>query len=211
MITELWITLVLATSALLIIPGPVVVLLLSQTLTNGRTIAAGAISGVVLGDLVAMTISFAGAGAILATSATLFTLLKIAGALYLVWLGISLWRSGFDKIDLKQARVERGSVGTATRWRAFRQTFIVTALNPKDIAFFVAFLPQFVDPARPAGLQVAIIIVTFLTLVVITTSLWVFSANRLRASLSKPFMQRLVSRTGAGALIGAGGLTALSG
>lgn len=207
---EIWLALVAATSALLAIPGPVVLLLLSQILAHGRGIAVGAISGVVLGDFVAMTVSLAGAGTILATSATLFTILKIGGALYLVWLGIGLWRNGFSAIKVKRDETDHGAAHTPSRWWAFRQAFIVTALNPKDIVFFVAFLPQFIKPTQPAGPQIAIIIMTFLALVMLSTSLWVTFADRLRSGLTHPSMRKIVARIGAGTLVGAGALTALT-
>lgn len=207
---HIWCALVVATVVLLAIPGPVVLLLLSQTFVHGRGIAVGAISGVVLGDFAAMTISLAGAGAILTASATLFAILKIGGALYLVRLGISLWRSGFSAVEVDRVAATREIVQRSGRWRAFRQAFVVTALNPKDIVFFVAFLPQFIDPARPATPQIAIIVTTFLALVVLSTSLWVTFATQLRSGLNHPSTRKVVARVGAGGLVGAGVLTALT-
>lgn len=138
---EVWLTFLAATAALLAVPGPVIVLLFSQTIAHGCSVAASAIPGVMLGDFVAMVVSLAGVGAVLAASATLFMALKIAGAAYLVWLGIGLWRTGFGGLEATKLHDRRAESISRSRWRVFRQSFIVTALNPKDIVFFVAFLP----------------------------------------------------------------------
>lgn len=204
MSVELWFALVAATAALLIVPGPVVMLLFSHTLAHGRSVSSAAIPGVVLGDFFAMTISLAGAGALLAASATLFTVLKICGAAYLIWLGVSLWRTGLKPVEVT------ASLGQNSRWVIFRQAFIVTALNPKDIVFFVAFLPQFIDPAKPALMQLVTIEATFLVMVVLSTSCWIFVGGRLRHGLKNPTALSVLNKFGAGALIGAGALTALA-
>lgn len=201
---ELWLALVAATTALLAVPGPVVMLLFSHTLAHGRAVASAAIPGVVLGDFFAMSVSLAGAGALLAASGTLFTILKVGGAAYLVWLGVSIWRAGLTPIEVAQTS-ERHS-----RLSIFRQAFVVTALNPKDIVFFVAFLPQFVDPQKPTLAQLVTIEATFLSMVVISTSLWIFVGNRLRSGLKNPKALTILNRFGAGALISAGGLTAFA-
>jgi len=89
-----------------------------------------------------------------------------------------------------------------------RDAFVVTALNPKDILFFVAFLPQFIDPAQPFLPQIAMIEVTFAVLVLFTTTAWVLLADRASRRLGNPSAQRRVSRFGACWLIGAGVFTA---
>ncbi len=125
---ETWIAFSLAAAAMLAIPGPTILLVIGQSLGAGRRNALPLVAGVALGDLSGMVLSLAGLGALLATSATAFAALKWAGAAYLVWLGVRLWR----------APVEAGAAPPSpdTR-RALRQAFVVTALNPKGIAFFV--------------------------------------------------------------------------
>ncbi len=204
MALELWFALVAASIALLMVPGPVVMLLFSQTLSNGRTSCWAAIPGVVLGDFFAMTVSLAGAGAVLAASATLFTILKLFGAAYLIWLGISLWRAAPKAMETKAGNAVQ------SKWKIFRQAFIVTALNPKDIVFFVAFLPQFVDPTRPAFAQLVTIEATFLVLVAISTCSWIFVGSQLRNGLKNPAALSVLNKLGAGSLIGAGAVTAVS-
>ena len=134
---ELWFAFALASAALLAVPGPTVMLVLSYAMAGGRRTGLATVPGVTLGDFTAMTVSLLGAGAILAASATLFTVLKIAGAAYLVWLGIQLWRAGMPGENL-------GTRGPVKGQRAmFWSAYVVTALNPKSIVFFMAFVPQF--------------------------------------------------------------------
>ena len=90
---ELWIAFTLASVVLLAIPGPTVMLVISYALGRGKTSGWATVPGVTLGDFTAMTASLLGAGAVLAASATLFTVLKLLGAAYLIWLGVNLWRA----------------------------------------------------------------------------------------------------------------------
>lgn len=199
---ELWITFVAASSALLAVPGPTVVLVVSYALARGRATGWVTVPGVTLGDLTAMTASLLGAGAILATSATLFSALKFAGALYLIWLGVKLWRAEPTMGELQQTS------GAGTRSSMFRNAYLVTALNPKSIIFFVAFVPLFVDPAMPALPQFVILEATFLTLAAANIALWVLLAGKLRSRFQRPETLRVANRIGASFLICAGLLTA---
>ena len=199
---EVWITFVVATFALLAIPGPVVMMLLGYTISGGKSVAATAIPGVVLGDLFAMTISFLGAGAILQASATLFLGLKIFGAGYLIWLGYKLWTSHGNAL----AEVTRDHA--PIKISVMRDAFFVTALNPKDIVFFIAFLPHFIDPVLPTLPQLAILQITFAVLVLTTTTVWVLLADKIVSRLKSAKTTRLVTRFGAGWLILAGVATA---
>ncbi|MGB0499472.1 MAG: LysE family translocator, partial [Rubricella sp.] len=92
MTLEIWIAFTLASGVLLAIPGPTVMLVLATGIGRGRRAALGTVPGIALGDLTAMSVSLAGAGALLAASATAFTVLKLAGAAYLMWMGLKLWR-----------------------------------------------------------------------------------------------------------------------
>ena len=201
---EVWLKFTTATLALLAVPGPVVMLLLGYTVGGGRSVAAAAIPGVVLGDMVAMTISLLGAGAVLQSSATLFLALKLAGAAYLIWLGFKIWKS--DAAPAAVSRLEHAP----PRTRIMRDAFLVTALNPKDIVFFIAFLPQFIDPAQPVLTQIAILEATFSLLVLGSTTAWVLLADKAVRRLRHPKTQKLFSRFGASWLIGAGVVTAAS-
>ncbi len=199
---EIWISFFIASGALLAIPGPTVMIVISYALGQGRSTAWATVPGVTLGDFTAMTASLLGAGAVLATSATLFTALKILGAIYLVWLGIRLWRAegGMSTVHSTKA---------ASKAAMFRATYIVTALNPKSIVFFVAFVPQFVTVNEPLFIQFMILEVTFLVLAAINVAIWAFLVSNLRARFKNPRVLKVVNRLGASFLIGAGLLTAL--
>lgn len=199
---ELWIAFVVASSVLLAVPGPTVMLVVSYALGRGKQTAWATVPGVTLGDFTAMTASLLGAGAVLATSATLFTILKLAGAGYLIWLGIGLWRA-----EPKLANLEHTS-SAASNSSMFWNAYIVTALNPKSIVFFVAFVPQFVDPSMAVLPQFVILEATFLFLAALGAAIWAILAGNLRDRFRRPETLRRVNRAGAGFLIGAGVLTA---
>lgn len=196
-----WLTFVAATAALLLIPGPTVLLVLSYALSKGRSVAVSSAAGVALGDFIAMSASLAGLGTVVLTSATLFTALKWIGAVYLVWLGVKLIRSApSGGLDLPNADVSARHV--------FRHAALVTALNPKGIAFFIAFVLQFVRPDTPLAPQFAILIATFVTMAGINALVYALLADRLRSYIRKPAIVTWITRMGGVALISMGVLTA---
>jgi threonine/homoserine/homoserine lactone efflux protein len=200
----IWLAFAAASSIMLAIPGPTVMMVASYAMSRGRATGWATVPGVALGDLTAMTVSLAGAGAVLAAAADLFTILKLAGAAYLVWLGVQLWRSE-PKLAAAPA-----SNGRRDKAKMFANAHVVTALNPKGIVFFVAFVPQFVDPARPLLAQFAILIATFVILGAINAAFWAVMAGTMRSRFSSPGALRLVNRLGGSAMIGAGLLTAMT-
>ncbi len=196
---EHWIAFVAASAVLLAIPGPTILLVISYALGHGRKSASATVAGVALGDFTAMTASMLGLGALLAASAALFTVLKWIGAAYLIYLGIKLWRAPVaDRaVAEEEAPVERPL-------RIFLHTYIVTALNPKSIIFFVAFLPQFLDLARPLLPQMVIFETTFLILATLNAATYALMASMARQTIRRPAVQRAVNRTGGTLMIGAG-------
>ncbi|MCV6586298.1 MAG: LysE family translocator [Marinibacterium sp.] len=200
---DLWLTFVAASTALLLIPGPTVLLVLSYALSQGRRVAVASASGVALGDLVAMSASLAGLGALVLTSATLFTVLKWVGAIYLVWLGIKLLRSAPD------ARFDTGDAPAAKAGHVFGHAAAVTALNPKSIAFFIAFVPQFLRPDAPLLPQFAILIATFVTLAALNALAYALLADRLRHMIGQRGVIPWLTRAGGVTLIGMGVMTAM--
>jgi threonine/homoserine/homoserine lactone efflux protein len=196
-----WIAFALAASVLLVIPGPTVVLVVSYALTQGRRVAVAMAFGVALGDFTAMTLSLAGLGALLAASAALFGVLKWAGAAYLVYLGVRLWRS-------EPAVAADDTVPERKPARAiFAHAFAVTALNPKSIAFFVAFVPQFVDHGAPLLPQLAVMEATFVGLATLNALAYALAADRLRTRIRRPGVLRGLNRAGAACLVGMGAAT----
>lgn len=202
---ELWISFAITSAALLAIPGPTVMLVVSYALGQGRKTALATVPGVALGDFTAMTASLLGAGAIFAASATLFTAMKFVGAAYLVWLGYKLWRADVSVGHLQAEQQEH------TSWSMFWNSYIVTTLNPKGIIFFVAFVPQFIDVTQPAFAQFALLEATFLLLVIVNVIFWAILAGKMRSLFKRPSSMKWVNRIGGSFLIGAGLLTAATG
>jgi threonine/homoserine/homoserine lactone efflux protein len=194
---EVWIAFVAASTVLLLIPGPTVLLVVSYALGRGWRVAAPVAVGVALGDLTAMTLSMLGVGALLASSAMLFTALKWLGAAYLIWPGIKLWRAG----GTLEARARTEAV---PRLRMLGHAWLVTTLNPKSIVFFVAFLPQFLDPAGNFWLQMAIFEATFVTLAFANAFGYALLGARAGRLAASPRAIRLVNRAGGTALLAAG-------
>ena len=197
-----WFAFAAASLVLLFIPGPTVILVVSYALTQGRRVALATAAGVALGDFTAMTLSLAGLGALLAASATLFTALKWIGAAYLVYLGVRLWRADPTLPDVGAEpgrRNARGVLGHA---------FVVTALNPKSIAFFIAFVPQFIDYHAALLPQMAIMEATFVGLAALNALVYALAADRLRLRVRKPGVLKWLNRGGASVLVAMGIATA---
>jgi threonine/homoserine/homoserine lactone efflux protein len=194
---ETWVAFAAASSVLLVIPGPTVLLVVSYALGQGWRTALPMAIGVALGDFTAMTLSMLGLGALLATSATLFTILKWVGAAYLVYLGIKLWRAG-GTLD---AAPRTDAVSAA---KMLGHAWLVTALNPKSITFFVAFLPAFLDPKADFLTQMLVFETTFLVLAFANAFGYALVAARARRLASDPRAIGVVNKVGGGLLIGAG-------
>lgn len=194
---ETWAAFAAATAVLLVIPGPTILLVVSYALGQGWRTALPTAAGVALGDFTAMTLSILGVGALLATSATVFTALKWVGATYLIWLGIKLFRAG-GTLDAKP----RGDAVSSLKMLG--HAWLVTALNPKSITFFVAFLPQFLDPKADFWMQMLIFEATFVTLAAANAFGYALVASRARAVVTNPRAIGLFNKAGGTLLIGAG-------
>lgn len=183
-------------------PGPGIFYVAARTLADGRATGLASSLGTGLGGLVHVAAGAIGVSALIMASAEAFALLKIAGAIYLIWLGLKTAReAGVDIVAT--ARGVRAS-------RAFRDGIVVEALNPKTAAFFLAFLPQFVDPAAGAiwlqFLGLGLVSVTLNTAVDVVV---VVTAARARSmALARPSLLRRL-RTGAGLAIAGLGLSLL--
>ena len=194
---EHWLAFAAASAVMLAIPGPTVLLVISYALGHGRKAGRATVAGVALGDFTAMTASMLGLGALLAASATLFTVLKWVGAAYLVYLGIKLWRA-------KPTVGAPSDVAETKTVRIFLHAYVVTALNPKSIVFFVAFLPQFLVAGAPLLPQMILFEATFLVLATLNAALYGLLASGARTTIRKPSVQTAVNRVGGSLLIGAG-------
>ena len=198
---ELYSAYVAATLIVLAIPGPTIMLVVSYAITQGRRSAISSVLGVGLGDATAATVSLMGLGAILAASATAFTALKWIGAGYLVWLGIKMWRSRPQALGPHQ-------VPDVSSRKIFWHAYVVTALNPKGIVFFMAFLPHFIAPQAPVVPQLNLLGATFVVLGILNAAVYALAAAAIGQKLRNPSLLRLVNKVGGGFLISAAAMTA---
>ena len=195
---ELWLAYVVTSAVVLAIPGPTILLVLSYSIAHGRPAALPLVAGVALGDSVAITLSLIGLGTLLAASALWFTLIKWLGGIYLIYLGFRLLRDSGRPLPL------RANTGEVSAKKLFGNAFIVTALNPKSIVFFIALLPQFIGTGHPLGPQLLILGVTFVALATVGAASYALFAASIRRFLSSARAQKAYSRLGGGLLCGAG-------
>lgn len=199
---ELWFAFVVASAVLLVIPGPTILTVISYSMAHGRRANVPLVAAVALGDSTALVLSLLGLGALLATSAFWFTVVKWIGGLYLLCLGVKLLRAGISSTELA------APAAPGSRRRLFANTYLVTALNPKSIVFFVAFLPQFISPNASVTRQLWVLAVTFVAMATINATLYAVFAASVRRLLSLPQVQRRFNIAG-GSLLSAAGLWAL--
>jgi len=194
---ELWFAFVAASTALVLIPGPTVLLVVSYALGQGWRAALPMAVGVALGDFTAMSLSVLGIGALLMASATLFTAVKWIGAAYLVYLGVKLFRAG-------GALSAEPKTDASTALRMGAHAWLVTSLNPKGILFFVAFFPQFIDPHLAFWPQVLLLQATFLVIAFSNALAYAFFASRARGLVRNERVIGAINKAGGSMLIGAG-------
>jgi threonine/homoserine/homoserine lactone efflux protein len=198
-----WLAFALACATMGLIPGPGVTSIVGYALSSGRRTALASVAGMALGNVVAMSVSLAGAGALLAASALAFAVLKWAGALYLIGLGVlAIARS---RRGLGAEAAPPAPIGPRT---AFLSNVAVGTFHPKTIVFFVAFAPQFIRPDVNYAGQAAILIATFAVVVGTTDTLYALAAARASRLLRSPRATLWSRRAGGGVLIAAGVATA---
>jgi threonine/homoserine/homoserine lactone efflux protein len=194
-----------AALALIVVPGPAVLYIVSQSIDRGRLAGVVSALGVGVGGLVHVTAAAVGLSSLLVSSATAFAFVKYAGAAYLIGLGLYTLLAGRSEPEVAIPRERKLS-------RRFWQGVVVNVLNPKTALFFFAFLPQFVDPDRgSAALQIGVLGLVFVGLAVASDSVWALVAGtasaRLRGSRRFLAVQRYVSGS---VFVGLGALTAVA-
>jgi threonine/homoserine/homoserine lactone efflux protein len=197
----------LAGVVLVLVPGPSVLFIVGRALAHGRRAALLSVAGNTTGVAVVVVAVATGVGALAAASAAVFGVLKLAGAAYLVYLGVQTWRHRGDLA----AALTRPDAPVARR--VFAQGVVVGVTNPKVLVLFVALLPQFTDPAAGGpGPQVLVLGLLFCALAAVLDSLWALGAGAARDWLAtSPARLRRVGGTGGLMLIGLGAGLALSG
>jgi threonine/homoserine/homoserine lactone efflux protein len=198
--TALWLFSVAAV-ALLLIPGPAVLYVVVQSAEQGRRVGLASVAGIHLGTLVHVAAATVGLSALIVASAVAFSVVKYAGAAYLIYLGIRRLVAG-DDASAVEARRE-------TLQRAFTRGAVVNVLNPKTALFFLAFLPQFVDPDRGGVWSQALVLgLVFVGLGLVSDSLYAVAAGTVGGLLRR---RRRALRYGSGLMfIGLGAVAALA-
>jgi homoserine/homoserine lactone efflux protein len=191
---ELFTAFLLITTVLVLTPGPIVTLIIATGAREGTRAALTTVLGTTLGNAVLLGAIAFGLGFVLKNAAVLFDILRWIGAGYLIWLGIQAWRhAGERAADVPPA-------AHVHIWRGFA----VALSNPKTIAFFTAFLPQFVDPSLPVERQLAVMCAVSAVLAAFTDSSWAVAAGLGRAWFMTSWRARLLGRLSGVALIGGG-------
>ena len=209
---ELWFSFVAAAMLMCLTPGPTTIFIMGQALNQGRGAVLPLLAGTMTADIIAMSLSFVGVGAILATSATLFGLLKWVGAAYLVYLGIKAWRAEPQLPSMGEGgdgqAINSSIESSIDRGALYRRALLITVLNPKGIIFFMAFFPLFMDPAQPALPQMLALMIGFEIASIVSVCCYGLGSGLLRSRIHSLVFQRRFNRTSGAMLIGAGAFTA---
>ena len=191
---EAWIAFCVTEAVLCFTPGPAVLLVVSAALGRGLRASLGASLGILTANTLYFALSATGVAAALVASRELFLVLKWSGAAYLVWLGL---RMAFSRAP-REANAQPVPVS-----RSFVRGFVVQGANPKALVFFVALLPQFIDPTAPLATQVLILGVSSVVIELVALSVYALTAVRARR-VAGPRVARALERVGGGLLVAAG-------
>lgn len=195
----LYLAFVAATLVLCIVPGPVVTYLVATGIRQGSRDALIGLSGASSALCIHMLLVVAGLAPLLAALGSWAEILKLIGAAYLVWLGVSAWRTPIepgDGVGVSSPRL-RPSV-------LYRRGLLISLTNPKTLAFYAAFFPQFISPERPAMPQLVVLAVSFVVLSALSDGTYAVAAGRLAPYLKSPRAQKIRNRT-TGAVLAAAG------
>lgn len=187
---------VIATAIMIALPGPSVLLTVAHSISFGWKHALFTVAGATVGIAAQLIIATIGLSSLLTVVTQAFEWLRWAGAVYLVYIGIKQWKSAGEPMTLDTLPASRSNL--------FVQGVIVTTFNPKSLIFIAAFLPQFIDAARPPGLQFSIIVPTFLCITFTVTSVWALVAGRVSVFLQSAWAIKPLLRTSGGLMIIAG-------
>ncbi|GAA3471372.1 LysE family translocator [Nonomuraea roseola] len=195
-----------ATMALLLVPGPAVVFIVTRSVAQGRATGLVSVLGIHTGSIVHVAAAALGVSALLAASATAFTVVKWLGVAYLVWLGVRKLMAG-------PGEAETAELATHSRSRVFWEGFVVNVLNPKTAIFFLAFLPQFVQPsAGPVAPQIIVLGLIWMALGIASDGAYALLASALSGRLRRSLRARRRLDIGSGVVyLGLGAAAAFTG
>ena len=188
----------LAVAVLLLIPGPVVTLIVANSLSHGSRAGLVTVAGASLGNAILLTITAIGLVAFIALLSEIFAIMRWAGAAYLIWLGVNAWRTRGPQGAALLPAVKRP-------WPSvFVQGFLIAITIPKAIVFYIAFLPQFVDSRLPLRPQLLVLIGTMIVMGLLSDGAYALLAGRARSWLTAPGRLELHRRISGTVLIGVG-------
>ena len=199
---QVWLAFLVASCVIAVSPGSGAVLSMSHGLSYGVRRTTATIVGLQLGLAVILLVAGLGVGAVLTASATAFTVIKVVGACYLLWLGWRQWRAPVAKID-GDAQASAGEPDLTAGQRVLRG-FLTNVTNPKGIVFMAAVLPQFIQPARPLWLQLLVLLATTVMVDVTVMHGYAWLAARLQGVLRSVRARRAQNRVFGGVLMAMG-------
>jgi homoserine/homoserine lactone efflux protein len=194
--SQVFIAFVVATSIMIALPGPSVILTVAHSISFGWRPAIATVAGETMGIAVQLLVAAIGLASLLNAVAGAFELIRWAGAAYLVYLGIKQWRSANEPLDFNASKMSKKNL--------FIQGLVITIPNPKSLVFIAAFLPQFIDATHPIASQFIVIVPTFLLITFAVTSVWAVTASSARVLLKSQRSIKTVSRTSGGLMVLAG-------
>ncbi|WHS63195.1 LysE family translocator [Pseudomonas sp. G2-4] len=175
---ETWLLYLVTCCGIAVVPGPNALLVLTHGAIHGSRKTLFTITGGVLGFAFVLTLCALGLGALIQASATWFTVLKVVGGLYLIWLGLGLWRSA-------PVNLETTGATSLRHWSLFRQGLVSAISNPKALLLFIALIPPFLDPQRNIIAQTIAIALTYAVVEFIVEYAVASAANRVRPWLAR--------------------------
>lgn len=193
---HVYLAFVIATVIMIALPGPSVLLTVAHSISFGWQRALVTVAGATMGIAVQLVVAAIGLTSLLNSVANAFEWLHWGGAAYLVYLGIKQWRSANEPLEFDTSSVSRTNL--------FVQGLVITIFNPKSLIFIAAFLPQFIDTARPLGVQFTLIVTTFLVITLTITSLWALVAGKASGFFRSRRAFQVILRTGGGLMVLAG-------
>lgn len=194
---HLYLAYCVAGAILILIPGPVVTLVVANSLRHGSSSGLATVAGASIGNAILLGATAVGLVAFFALMSEIFEVVRWAGAVYLIWLGIKAWRAGGGQGALAMPAAQSSQA-------VFMQGFLIAITNPKAIVFYIAFLPQFIDAHLPAGPQLLIMSGTMVVMAVLSDSAYALLAGRARGWFTAPARRRLQARITGTLLIGVG-------
>ncbi len=199
---HIYLAFVVATTLMIALPGPSVLLTVAHSISFGWKHAIATVTGATLGIAVQLIVAAIGLTSLLNGVADVFEWLRWAGAAYLVYLGIRQWKNAGEPVSFETPSVSKKNL--------LFQGLVITIPNPKSLIFIAAFLPQFIDSSRPPGLQFSFIIPTFLLITFTVTSVWAFIAGNIRGVIQSQRVLQTFFKTTGGLMIIAGTSLALA-